>query len=95
MVNEFRMSVVFGSSVNRKPNQTKSTRTVRSFNYKANNAEWYNPKYSWYCTGYAKHQKDEPRPFVSMEKDPLWAKELLTYLDSKSNSNQVPIFNKR
>jgi len=32
---------------------------------------WYDPKYSWYCTGYAKNTKDEPRPLVSMEKDSL------------------------
>ena len=28
--------------------------------YKLSNADWYDPKYSWYCTGYAKNAKDEP-----------------------------------
>nr|CAG8595215.1 12368_t:CDS:1 [Entrophospora candida] len=42
--------------------------------YNSNNAEWYDPKYSWYCTGYAKNKDDEPRPLVSMEKDPLRAR---------------------
>ncbi|CAJ0634292.1 7685_t:CDS:2 [Entrophospora sp. SA101] len=48
--------------------------------YNSNNAEWYDPKYSWYCTGYAKNKNDEPRPLVSMEKDPLWARELLIWI---------------
>ena len=43
---------------------------------------WYNPKYSWYYTGYSKIKEEtgvgEPRPFLSMEKDPIRAKEFLT-----------------
>src|SRR4051794_13029349 len=45
---------------------------------------WYNPKYSWYCTGYSKVKEEtgvgEPRPFISMEKNPLRAKDLLTWI---------------
>ena len=45
---------------------------------------WYSPKYSWYCTGYSKTKKEtgigESRPFLSMEKNPLRAKELLTWI---------------
>nr|CAG8610047.1 15866_t:CDS:1 [Entrophospora candida] len=57
--------------------------------YNSNNAEWYDPKYSWYCTGYAKNKNDEPRPFVSMEKDPLRAIELLTWIQ-KSIPERFP-----
>ena len=48
--------------------------------YKPSNADWYDPKYSWYCTGYAKNAKDEPRPFVSMEKNPEQARKLLIWI---------------
>src|SRR6185369_8776540 len=48
--------------------------------YKPSNADWYKSKYSWYCTGYVKNIKDEPRPLVSMEKDPLRARELLIWI---------------
>ena len=45
---------------------------------------WYSPKYSWYCTGYSKTKEEtgigEPRPFLSMEKNPLRVKELLTWI---------------
>jgi len=30
--------------------------------YKPNGANWYNSKYSWYCTEYAKNKNNEPRP---------------------------------
>ncbi|CAJ0637733.1 2275_t:CDS:2 [Entrophospora sp. SA101] len=46
--------------------------------YNSNNAEWYDPKYSWYCTGYAKNKNDEPRPLR------------ITYLDPKINSPKFP-----
>jgi len=57
--------------------------------YKADIAEWYNPKYSWYCTGYAKNKKDEPRPLISMEKDPLLARELFIWIE-KTIPNKLP-----
>jgi len=28
--------------------------------YSPSNTDWYKSKYSWYCTGYAKNEKDEP-----------------------------------
>ena len=49
----------------------------------------YDPKYSWYCTGYAKNKDDEPRPLVSMEKDPLRARELLIWIQ-KAIPNNFP-----
>ncbi|CAJ0833391.1 14296_t:CDS:1 [Entrophospora sp. SA101] len=50
--------------------------------YKRSDDEWYNSKYSWYCTGYAKNknEKSVPRPFVSMEKNPIRARELLIWI---------------
>ncbi|CAG8703279.1 12644_t:CDS:2 [Cetraspora pellucida] len=48
--------------------------------YKPSNADWYDPKYSWYCTGYAKNKQDESRPLVSMKKDSLLARELLIWI---------------
>ncbi|CAG8757511.1 11425_t:CDS:2 [Rhizophagus irregularis] len=45
---------------------------------------WYDPKYSWNCTGYSKTKEEtgvgEPRPFLSMEKDPIRAKEFLAWI---------------
>jgi hypothetical protein len=57
--------------------------------YKPSNADWYDPKYSWYCTGYAKNAKDKFRPFVSIEKDPLLARELLIWIQ-KAIPNNFP-----
>ncbi|CAG8600993.1 9891_t:CDS:2 [Cetraspora pellucida] len=48
--------------------------------YKPSNANWYDSKYSWYCTRYAKNKKDEPRSLVSMKKDLLLARELLIWI---------------
>ena len=42
--------------------------------YEASNEIWYNSDYSWYCTGYSKTKETgvgEPRPFLSMEKNPI------------------------
>ncbi|CAG8634587.1 4663_t:CDS:2 [Dentiscutata erythropus] len=41
----------------------------------SNPLEWYNPNYSWYCTGYIKNKEEaknnfEPQLFLSMEKNP-------------------------
>ncbi|KAG9287335.1 hypothetical protein G9A89_000795 [Geosiphon pyriformis] len=54
---------------------------------KSNPLEWYNPDYFWYCTGYIKNKEEaknnsEPRPFLSMEKNPKRAKELLTWIQN-------------
>ena len=47
---------------------------------------WYKSNYSWYCTGYSKIKGEtgsgEPRPFFLMEKDPIQAKELLTWIQN-------------
>src|SRR6185312_9778804 len=45
------------------------------------------PDYSWYCTGYIKNKGEaknnsEPRPFLSMEKNPERARELLTWIQN-------------
>ncbi|CAG8748840.1 10373_t:CDS:1, partial [Dentiscutata erythropus] len=53
----------------------------------SNPSEWYNPDYSWYCNGYIKNKGEaknnsEPRPFLSMEKNPERARELLTWIQN-------------
>ncbi|PKK58053.1 hypothetical protein RhiirC2_796938 [Rhizophagus irregularis] len=52
--------------------------------YEASDEIWYDPKFSWYCTGYSKTKEEtgvgEPRPFLSMEKDPIRAKEFLAWI---------------
>ncbi|RGB22394.1 hypothetical protein C1646_782013 [Rhizophagus diaphanus] len=58
--------------------------TLRIDKYEASDEIWYDPKYSWYCTGYSKTKEEtgvgEPRPFLSMEKDPIRAREFLTWI---------------
>ncbi|CAJ0854478.1 12452_t:CDS:1 [Entrophospora sp. SA101] len=63
--------------------------TLRINHYSPSNEEWYHSEYSWYCTGYAKNKNNEPRPFVSMEKDPLLARELLVWIQ-KAIPNKFP-----
>ncbi|CAG8803648.1 25213_t:CDS:1, partial [Dentiscutata erythropus] len=51
----------------------------------SNPSKWFKPGYSWYCTGYIKNKGEaknnpEPRQFLSMEKNPERAKELLTWI---------------
>jgi len=46
---------------------------------------WYKEGYSWYCTGYLKSRGEkkenpDPRPFLSMEKNPERTRELLTWI---------------
>ncbi|RGB26733.1 hypothetical protein C1646_674550 [Rhizophagus diaphanus] len=51
--------------------------------YEASNEIWYNPDYSWYCTSYSKTKETgvgESQPFLSMEKNPIRAKEFLTWI---------------
>jgi len=60
--------------------------------YEASDEIWYNPDYSWYCTGYFKTKETgvgESRPFLSMEKDPIRAKEFLTWIQ-KAISEKFP-----
>ncbi|CAB4397708.1 unnamed protein product [Rhizophagus irregularis] len=58
--------------------------TLRIDKYEASDEIWYDPKFSWYCTGYSKTKEEtgvgEPRPFLSMEKDPIRAKEFLAWI---------------
>uniref|UniRef100_U9T0L4 Uncharacterized protein n=1 Tax=Rhizophagus irregularis (strain DAOM 181602 / DAOM 197198 / MUCL 43194) TaxID=747089 RepID=U9T0L4_RHIID len=58
---------------------------------------WYNPKYSWYCTGYSKVKEEtgvgEPWPFVSIEKNLLQAKDLLTWIQ-KAIPEKFPFLRK-
>ncbi|GES74494.1 hypothetical protein GLOIN_2v1475459 [Rhizophagus clarus] len=46
---------------------------------------WYKEGYSWYCTGYLKSKGEKkknspPRLFLSIEKNPERARELLTWI---------------
>ncbi|RHZ56117.1 hypothetical protein Glove_406g20 [Diversispora epigaea] len=62
--------------------------TLRIIHYEPgelNHPEWYKSGYSWYCTGHIKNKGEaknnsEPRQFLSMEKNPERAKELLTWI---------------
>jgi len=60
---------------------------------------WYKEGYSWYCTGYLKNKGEkkknpEPRPFLSMEKNPERARELLTWIRDaiKAKKLRDPVF---
>ncbi|KAF0416557.1 highly derived d5-like helicase-primase: PROVISIONAL [Gigaspora margarita] len=62
---------------------------------------WYKEGYSWYCTGYLKSRGEkkknpEPRPFLSMEKNPERARELLTWIQDAIKAKKLsdPIFTK-
>src|SRR5438128_8811860 len=62
--------------------------------YKPNNvSNWYNSEYSWYYTGYAKNKNNEPRPFLSMEKNPVRARELLIWIQ-KAIPKRFPFLSK-
>ncbi|KAG9301856.1 hypothetical protein G9A89_004535 [Geosiphon pyriformis] len=80
--------------------------TLRINRYRPSRESWYNPDYSLYCTGYAKNKGEvgEPRPFLSMEKNPIRARELLIWIqksipdkfpfllkDKDRNTNVVPL----
>ncbi|CAJ0834277.1 1584_t:CDS:1 [Entrophospora sp. SA101] len=64
--------------------------TLRIIHYEPDETdppEWYKPGYSWYCTGYIKNKGEkkvnpEPRQFLSMEKNPKRARELLTWIQN-------------
>ncbi|CAG8753799.1 5275_t:CDS:1 [Gigaspora rosea] len=60
---------------------------------------WYKDGYSWYCTGYLKSRGEkkknpEPRPFLSMEKNPERARELLTWIQDAIKAKKLsdPVF---
>jgi hypothetical protein len=55
---------------------------------------WYENGYSWYCTGYVKNKgknKDnpEPRPFLSIEKDPERARTLLIWIQEAIKAGKL------
>jgi hypothetical protein len=58
---------------------------------------WYNSKYSWYCTGYSKVKEEtgvgKPRPFFSMEKDLIQAKEFFIWIQ-KAIPEKFPFLRK-
>ncbi|CAB4392846.1 unnamed protein product [Rhizophagus irregularis] len=60
---------------------------------------WYKEGYSWYCTGYLKSKGEkkenpDPRPFLSMEKNPERARELLTWIQDaiKAKKLRDPVY---
>jgi hypothetical protein len=74
--------------------------------YRPSRESWYNPDHSWYCIGYAKNkgEVEEPQPFLSMEKNPIRARELLIWIqrsipdkfpfllkDKDGNTNVAPL----
>ncbi|CAG8802346.1 8726_t:CDS:1, partial [Dentiscutata erythropus] len=67
----------------------------------SNPSAWYKNGYFWYCTGYAKNKgenKDnpEPRPFLSMEKNPERARALLIWIQEAIKAGKLsdPTFSK-
>ncbi|CAG8799342.1 16601_t:CDS:1, partial [Dentiscutata erythropus] len=62
--------------------QSADVKNLRINRYKPSHELWYNPDYSWYCIGYAKNkgEVEEPRPFLSIEKNPIQARELLIWI---------------
>ena len=65
----------------------------------SNILSWYKESYSWYCTGYLKSRGEkkknpEPRPFLSMEKNPERARELLTWIQDaiKAGKLRDPVY---
>ncbi|GBC03482.1 hypothetical protein RclHR1_05140016 [Rhizophagus clarus] len=71
--------------------------TLRIDKYEASDEIWYDPEFSWYCTGYSKTKEEtrvgEPQPFLSMEKDPIRAKEFLTWIQ-KAIPEKFPFLQK-
>ena len=55
---------------------------------------WYENGYSQYCTGYLKKENPDPRPFLSIEKNPERARELLTWIQDaiKAGKLRDPVF---
>ena len=58
---------------------------------------WYKRGYTWYCIGYKKDKgKKDPRRFLSMEKDPERARELLIWIQEaiKARKLRDPVYDK-
>ncbi len=65
----------------------------------SNIPSWYKEGYSQYCTGYLKSRREkkknpDPRSFLSMEKNPEHARELLTWIQDAIKAKKLsdPIF---
>ena len=60
----------------------------------SNPPAWYENGYSWYCTGYLKKENPDPRPFLSIEKNPERARELLTWIQEaiKAGKLRDPVY---
>src|SRR6185369_10990009 len=86
--------------------RSADVKNLRINRYKPSRESWYNPDYSWYCIGYAKNkgEVEEPRPFLSIEKNPMRARELLIWIqrsipdkfpfllkDKDGNTNVAPL----
>ncbi|CAG8582996.1 26375_t:CDS:2 [Dentiscutata erythropus] len=77
-------------------------RSLQIIHYKLDHLNapvWYKEGYSWYCTGYLKSRGEkkknpEPRLFLSMEKSPECARELLTWIQNaiKAKKLRDPVF---
>jgi hypothetical protein len=68
-----------------RPGEVKSLQINHYEPDPSNIPAWYKEGYSWYCTGYLKvrgekKENPDPRPFLSMEKNPERARELLTWI---------------
>ena len=57
-------------------------KTFRINQYRPSRESWYNPDYSLYCTSYVKNKGKvgEFWLFLSMEKNPIWVRELLIWI---------------
>jgi hypothetical protein len=65
----------------------------------SNSPTWYENGYSWYCTGYLKgrgekKENPDPRPFLSIEKNPERTRELLTWIQEaiKTRKLRDPVY---
>ncbi|CAG8790676.1 25_t:CDS:2, partial [Dentiscutata erythropus] len=77
-------------------------RSLQIFHYEPdplNAPVWYKEGYSWYCTGYLKSRGEkkknlEPQLFLSMEKNPECARELLTWIQDAIKVKKLsdPVF---
>ncbi|RGB24179.1 hypothetical protein C1646_773465 [Rhizophagus diaphanus] len=57
---------------------------------------WYKEEYSWYYTSYKKLRTKVSRPFLSMEKNPERARELLTWIQEVIKTDKLydPVYTK-
>ena len=60
----------------------------------SNPSAWYENGYFWYCTGYLKSRGEkkenpDPQPFLSIEKNPERARELLTWIQEAIKARKL------